>query len=241
MNQNGSDVERGRSALLYKAWEKMLDEAGNVLTAEQKKAVRAYIHERKQNGASENVAIVLKTGLIAPKKAEKADFPIASKDFNAAAMAKLLGNESGLFFFEYAAMDKPAPEAVSWKQIAENKKAKVGRRHVFLRVQSKRPHFLEKAVRRALGKNGYTFTDRDAAVSEIVAVLEAEPVEMSLMKEAVKYDFFFSLRAPDISGNSTEVLNFSFEEVGLNEGQAFSRAAETVQDRLEKHLNEIPF
>lgn len=109
LNQSGSDVERNRSALLYKAWEKMLDDAESVLTAEQKKTVRAYIRERKRNGASENVAVVLKTGLIAPKKAEKVGFPIVSRDFNAATMAKLLGNKDGLFFFEYASMDKPVP------------------------------------------------------------------------------------------------------------------------------------
>lgn len=174
--------------------------------------------------------------------AEMKDRLAAASPASAVRAEKLYARRHALNRRYVVLTEEAMPETVSWKQISENKKAKVGRRHVFLRIQSERPAPLEAAVRSALGKNGYTFAgSRTAAASEIIASLEAEPVEMSAIKEVVKYDFFFSLKVPESPGSDIEVLSFSFDEAGLNKSQAFSEAAETVRDFLEKHLNEIPF
>ena len=61
------------------------------------------------------------------------------------------------------------------------------------------------------------------------------------VKGFVKYDYHFTLSAPDKRGVDAEVLATTLTESGLNEKQAYGKALESLQDYLKENILNLNF
>lgn len=135
---------------------------------------------------------------------------------------------------------QPIVESVSYEQVYGNKKARIGKRHIYLQSRGGSPAFVQ-AVRKVLAENGYTFAVKPDLNTPVVGIsLQAEE-QFLKVKGFVKYDYHFTLSAPDKRGVDAEVLATTLTESGLNEKQAYGKALESLQDYLKENILNLNF
>ncbi|MBR1778168.1 MAG: LPP20 family lipoprotein [Alphaproteobacteria bacterium] len=166
----------------------------------------------------------------------KEDTPAA-----AVRLEKLYEERRGLNQRYIVLTGKPAMEEVTYDQVYGNKKARIGKRHIFLTVQGKANPSFDQAVRSVLKKNGYTFANSETAdTPRVIISLQAEE-QYANIKGFVKYAYHFTMKAPDKKGQMIDVLAATFEETGRNQNQAFSNALEALKAYIKENILNLNF
>ncbi len=133
------------------------------------------------------------------------------------------------------------PESVSYDQVYGNKKARVGKRHVYLSPKAgSKPSFVQ-TVRGVMTENGYTFATVPTEKTPVVHVSMTAERQFLKVDGFVKYDYHFVLSAPDKNGVDVERLATTFTESGLNENQAYSKAILSLKDYLKENILNLYF
>lgn len=133
------------------------------------------------------------------------------------------------------------PESVGYDQVYGNKKARVGKRHVYLSPKAgSKPSFVQ-TVRGVMTENGYTFATVPTEKTPVVHVSMTAERQFLKVDGFVKYDYHFVLSAPDKNGVDVERLATTFMESGLNENQAYSKAILSLKDYLKENILNLYF
>lgn len=133
------------------------------------------------------------------------------------------------------------PESVGYDQVYGNKKARVGKRHVYLSPKAgSKPSFVQ-TVRGVMTENGYTFATVPTEKTPVVHVSMTAERQFLKVDGFVKYDYHFVLSAPDKNGVDVERLATTFTESGLNENQAYSKAILSLKDYLKENILNLYF
>ncbi len=135
---------------------------------------------------------------------------------------------------------KPAIESVSYEQVYGNKKARIGKRHIYLQARGGSPAFVQ-AVRSVLAENGYTFAVKPALNTPVVTISMQAEEQFLKVSGFVKYDYHFTLSAPDKRGVDAEALATTLTESGLNEKQAYGKALESLKNYLQENILNLNF
>ena len=136
---------------------------------------------------------------------------------------------------------KPLAEKISYEQVYNNKKSRIGKRHVFLTVEGKSPASFSQTVQNVLTENGYTFADTfSKSTPEIIISLKEEKQHLNI-SGFVKYSYRFTLKGPDKNGVTTEILATTIEETGRNEKQAYANALESLTTYLSQNILNLNF
>jgi hypothetical protein len=136
---------------------------------------------------------------------------------------------------------KPWAEKISYEQVYNNKKSRIGKRHVFLKVEGKSPASFEQTVRTVLTENGYTFADTASEKTPKVIISlkkEKQPLNISGF---VKYSYLFTMKGPDKNGVMTDVFATTIEETGRNEKQAYTNALASLTTYLSQNILNLNF
>lgn len=135
----------------------------------------------------------------------------------------------------------PMIEEVSYDQVYGNKKARIGKRHIFLSVAGKPNKAFDQAVRSVLKENGYTFADSlSEQTPRVIISLQGEK-QYSNIDGFVKYDYYFTMKGPDKKGKMIDVLATTLTETGRNEQQAFSNALDSLKSYLNENVLNLNF
>lgn len=135
----------------------------------------------------------------------------------------------------------PVIEEVTYKQVYSNKKARIGKRHIFLSVAGKPDKAFDQTVRGVLKENGYTFADEaDGRTPRVIISLQPEK-QYSNIDGFVKYAYHFTMKAPDKKGKTIDVLATTLTETGRNERQAFLNAVESLKAYLNENVLNLNF
>ncbi len=135
----------------------------------------------------------------------------------------------------------PVIEEVTYEQVYGNKKARIGKRHIFLSVAGKPDKAFDQTVRGVLKENGYTFADEaDGRTPRVIISLQPEK-QYSNIDGFVKYAYHFTMKAPDKKGKTIDVLATTLTETGRNERQAFSNALESLKAYLNENVLNLNF
>lgn len=135
----------------------------------------------------------------------------------------------------------PMAETVTYDQVYGNKKARVGKHKIFLTVEGKAAKSFDQAVRGVLKENGYTFAGyASEQTPKVVVSLQSERRFLKI-EGFVKYDFHFTMKAPDKTGAVVEVLAATFTESGLSEKQAYAQALESLKAYLNENILNLSF
>ena len=133
------------------------------------------------------------------------------------------------------------PESVGYDQVYGNKKARVGKRHVYLSPKAgSKPSFVQ-TVRGVMTENGYTFATVPTEKTPVVHVSMTAERQFLKVDGFVKYDYHFVLSAPDKNGVDVERLATTFTESGLNENQAYSKAILSLKDYQKENILNLYF
>lgn len=133
------------------------------------------------------------------------------------------------------------PESVGYDQVYGNKKARVGKRHVYLSPKAgSKPSFVQ-TVRGVMTENGYTFATVPTEKTPVVHVSMTAERQFLKVDGFVKYDYHFVLSAPDKNGVDVERLATTFTESGLNENQAYSKAILSLKNYLKENILNLYF
>lgn len=135
----------------------------------------------------------------------------------------------------------PVIEEVTYEQVYGNKKARIGKRHIFLSVAGKPDKAFDQTVRGVLKENGYTFANEaDGRTPRVIISLQPEK-QYSNIDGFVKYAYHFTMKAPDKKGKTIDVLATTLTETGRNERQAFSNALESLKAYLNENVLNLNF
>lgn len=135
----------------------------------------------------------------------------------------------------------PVIEEVTYEQVYGNKKARIGKRHIFLSVAGKPDKAFDQAVRGVLKENGYTFADEPDAQTPRVTISFQPEKQYSNIEGFVKYAYHFTMKAPDKKEKTIDVLATTLTETGRNERQAFSNALDSLKAYLNENVLNLNF
>ena len=135
----------------------------------------------------------------------------------------------------------PMDEVVGYDQVYGNKKTRIGKRHIFLKVDGKPEKAFDQAVRSVLKENGYTFADSVSESTPKVIISFEEEEQYMKVKGFVKYAYHFTMKAPDGKGETIDVLATTIEETGRNRQQAFKNALETLKAYIKDNILNLNF
>jgi len=156
-------------------------------------------------------------------------------------LEKLYEQRRGLNQRHIVLTGSPVIEEVTYEQIYGNKKARIGKRHIFLSVAGKPDKAFDQTVRGVLKENGYTFADEaDGRTPRVIISLQPEK-QYSNIDGFVKYAYHFTMKAPDKKGKTIDVLATTLTETGRNERQAFSNALESLKAYLNENVLNLNF
>ena len=134
---------------------------------------------------------------------------------------------------------KSYPETVTYDDVAKAKKNRIGKRHIFLKVDAS--PVLESAVKQVLTQNGYTFAKNRTRETPFVTVsIVAERAHLNV-EGFVKYVYHLTLSGPDKKGTAVELLSTSFDGSGRNEKQAAASIADEVKEYLAENILKLSF
>ncbi|MBQ8347692.1 MAG: LPP20 family lipoprotein [Alphaproteobacteria bacterium] len=156
-------------------------------------------------------------------------------------LEKLYEQRRGLNQRHIVLTGSPVIEEVTYEQVYGNKKARIGKRHIFLSVAGKPDKAFDQTVRGVLKENGYTFADEaDGRTPRFIISLQPEK-QYSNIDGFVKYAYHFTMKAPDKKGKTIDVLATTLTETGRNERQAFSNALESLKAYLNENVLNLNF
>lgn len=156
-------------------------------------------------------------------------------------LEKLYEQRRGLNQRHIVLTGSPVIEDVTYEQVYGNKKARIGKRHIFLSVAGKPDKAFDQTVRGVLKENGYTFADEaDGRTPRVIISLQPEK-QYSNIDGFVKYAYHFTMKAPDKKGKTIDVLATTLMETGRNERQAFSNALESLKAYLNENVLNLNF
>lgn len=156
-------------------------------------------------------------------------------------LEKLYEQRRGLNQRHIVLTGSPVIEEVTYEQVYGNKKARIGKRHIFLSVAGKPDKAFDQTVRGVLKENGYTFADEaDGQTPRVIISLQPEK-QYSNIDGFVKYAYHFTMKAPDKKGKTIDVLATTLTETGRNERQAFSNALESLKAYLNENVLNLNF
>lgn len=156
-------------------------------------------------------------------------------------LEKLYEQRRGLNQRHIVLTGSPVIEEVTYEQVYGNKKARIGKRHIFLSVAGKPDKAFDQTVRGVLKENGYTFADKaDGRTPRVIISLQPEK-QYSNIDGFVKYAYHFTMKAPDKKGKTIDVLATTLMETGRNERQAFSNALESLKAYLNENVLNLNF
>ena len=156
-------------------------------------------------------------------------------------LEKLYEQRRGLNQRHIVLTGSPVIEEVTYDQVYGNKKARIGKRHIFLSVAGKPDKAFDQTVRGVLKENGYTFADEaDGRTPRVIISLQPEK-QYSNIDGFVKYAYHFTMKAPDKKGKTIDVLATTLTETGRNERQAFSNALESLKAYLNENVLNLYF
>lgn len=156
-------------------------------------------------------------------------------------LEKLYEQRRGLNQRHIVLTGSPVIEEVTYEQVYGNKKARIGKRHIFLSVAGKPDKAFDQTVRGVLKENGYTFADEaDGRTPRVIISLQPEK-QYSNIDGFVKYAYHFTMKAPDKKGKTIDVLATTLTETGRNERQAFSNALESLKAYLNENVLNLNF
>lgn len=156
-------------------------------------------------------------------------------------LEKLYEKRRGLNQRHITLAGESIPESVGYDQVYGNKKARVGKRHVYLSPKAgSKPSFVQ-TVRGVMTENGYTFATVPTEKTPVVHVSMTAERQFLKVDGFVKYDYHFVLSAPDKNGVDVERLATTFTESGLNENQAYSKAILSLKDYLKENILNLYF
>ena len=156
-------------------------------------------------------------------------------------LEKLYEQRRGLNQRHIVLTGSPVIEEVTYDQVYGNKKARIGKRHIFLSVAGKPDKAFDQTVRGVLKENGYTFADEaDGRTPRVIISLQPEK-QYSNIDGFVKYAYHFTMKAPDKKGKTIDVLATTLTETGRNERQAFSNALESLKAYLNENVLNLNF
>ncbi len=156
-------------------------------------------------------------------------------------LEKLYEQRRGLNQRHIVLTGSPVIEEVTYEQLYGNKKARIGKRHIFLSVAGKPDKAFDQTVRGVLKENGYTFADEaDGQTPRVIISLQPEK-QYSNIDGFVKYAYHFTMKAPDKKGKTIDVLATTLTETGRNERQAFSNALESLKAYLNENVLNLNF
>lgn len=156
-------------------------------------------------------------------------------------LEKLYEQRRGLNQRHIVLTGSPVIEEVTYEQVYGNKKARIGKRHIFLSVAGKPDKAFDQTVRGVLKENGYTFADEaDGRTPRVIISLQPEK-QYSNIDGFVKYAYHFTMKAPDKKGKTIDVLATTLMETGRNERQAFSNALESLKAYLNENVLNLNF
>lgn len=135
----------------------------------------------------------------------------------------------------------PMPERVTYDQVYGNKKDRIGKRHIFLKVDGKPNTAFDQAVRSVLKENGYTFAASASEETPKVVISLEEEEQYIKVKGFVKYAYHFTMKAPDKKGKMIDVLATTIEESGRNQQQAFKNALSSLKDYIKENILNLNF
>ncbi len=136
----------------------------------------------------------------------------------------------------------PVIEEVTYDQVYGNKKARIGKRHIFLALEGYPDKAFDQTVRSVLRENGYTFarTPSDTTPYVIISLIPEE--QYSNINGFVKYNYYFTMQAPDRkTGKIVDVLTTTLTETGRNEQQAHSNALNSLKEYLNENILNLNF
>lgn len=156
-------------------------------------------------------------------------------------LEKLYEQRRGLNQRHIVLTGSPVIEEVTYEQVYGNKKARIGKRHIFLSVAGKPDKAFDQTVRGVLKENGYTFANEaDGRTPRVIISLQPEK-QYSNIDGFVKYAYHFTMKAPDKKGKTIDVLATTLTETGRNERQAFSNALESLKAYLNENVLNLNF
>ena len=134
----------------------------------------------------------------------------------------------------------PKTEKITYEQVYAHKKNRIGKRHIFL--TTKEPNkALDQTVRGVLRENGYTFARKPDKQTPFVTVSVQSEKQYAKIDGFVKYQYRFTMTAPDKKGKIVDVLTTTLTETGRNEQQAFSNALEALKVYLNENVLNLNF
>lgn len=156
-------------------------------------------------------------------------------------LEKLYEQRRGLNQRHIVLTGSPVIEEVTYEQVYGNKKVRIGKRHIFLRVAGRPDKAFDQAVRSVLKENGYTFAAiPDDRTPPVTISLQPEK-QYSNIEGFVKYAYHFTMKAPDKNGKIIDVLATTLIETGRNEQQARSNALESLKVYLNENVLTLNF
>lgn len=135
----------------------------------------------------------------------------------------------------------PMDEVVGYDQVYGNKKDRIGKRHIFLKVDGKPNTAFDQAVRSVLKENGYTFAASASEATPEVLISFEEEEQYINVKGFVKYAYHFTMKAPDKKGKTIDVLATTIEESGRNRQQVFKNALSSLKDYIKENILNLNF
>lgn len=166
----------------------------------------------------------------------KEDTPAA-----AVRLEKLYEQRRGLNQRYIVLTGKPVMESVSYDQVYANKKARIGKRHIFLKTQGSANKAFDQAVRSVMKDNGYTFASAPSGTVPSVVISMTGEEQYSNISGFVKYAYHFTMKGPDKRGNTVDVLAATFEESGRTEQQAYKNALDSLKAYLSENILNLNF
>ncbi len=156
-------------------------------------------------------------------------------------LEKLYEQRRGLNQRHIVLTGSPVIEKITYEQVYGNKKARIGKRHIFLSIAGKPDKAFDQTVRDVLKENGYTFADESDGQTPRVTVSLQPEKQYSNIDGFVKYAYHFTMKAPDKKGKTIDVLATTLTETGRNEKQAFSNALESLKAYLNENVLNLNF
>lgn len=132
-------------------------------------------------------------------------------------------------------------ESVTYDQVYKNKKARIGKKHIYLTVQGKANKAFDQTVRNVMKDNGYTFAASETNETPRVIISWEADEQYSNINGFVKYDYHFTMKAPDKKGKIIDVLATTVSESGRNEKQAQKNALDTLKVYLDENMINLNF
>ncbi len=132
-------------------------------------------------------------------------------------------------------------EEVTYDQVYANKKAKVGKRHLYMDKSEKLKPALYQTVQNVMKENGFTFAQKQEKDTPKVVLSFVEEPQYMKVEGFVKYSYHFTMKAPDKKGKMIEFLSTTITETGRNQEQTFSSALESLKVYLNENIMNLNF